>query len=118
MVGFVNSTRINKIMQQSSIIVIPSIWSEPFGLVAAEAMSNGIAIISSNVGGLKEIIGKNGILIDNIDSKKISNFLIDFITNEKLLENYKKKSWNNFNLNSKKISLVLDRYRKSLFLKN
>ena len=37
-------------MQESSIIVIPSIWNEPFGLVAAEAMSNGLAIISSKVG--------------------------------------------------------------------
>ena len=84
-------------MQESSIIVIPSIWNEPFGLVAAEAMSNGIAIISSNKGGLKEIIGKNGILINNINSKKISNELMNLISNDKLLKKVSKKSWNNFN---------------------
>ena len=118
MIGFVNATRINKIMQESSIIVIPSIWNEPFGLVAAEAMSNGLAIISSNVGGLPEIIGKNGILINDIDAKKISNSLMNLMTNDKLLEKYQKKSWNNFNLHSQKISLVLDSFRKSLFLKD
>ena len=50
MLGFVGPTSLNKIMQKSSIIVIPSVWQEPFGLVAAEAMSNGIAIISSKMG--------------------------------------------------------------------
>ena len=50
-------------MKSASIIVIPSLWQEPFGLVAAEAMSNGICIIASKVGGIPEIIKKNGILI-------------------------------------------------------
>ena len=43
-------------MKTASIIVIPSIGEEPFGLVAAEAMSNGICIIASKVGGIPEII--------------------------------------------------------------
>lgn len=36
--------------------VVPSIWDEPFGNVAAEAMMRGTAVIASNVGGLAEII--------------------------------------------------------------
>ena len=46
-------------MKSASIVVIPSIWEEPFGLVAAEAMSNGACIIASKVGGIPEIIKKN-----------------------------------------------------------
>ena len=42
-------------MKTASIIVIPSVWEEPFGLVAAEAMSNGIGIIASDIGGITEI---------------------------------------------------------------
>ena len=42
-------------MEKASIIIIPSKWEEPFGLVVAEAMSNGLAIISSKVGGIPEI---------------------------------------------------------------
>ena len=49
MLGFVNSEDLRHIMSETSIIVIPR-WNEPFGLVAAEAMSNGIAIVSSNSG--------------------------------------------------------------------
>ena len=75
MIGFINSKKLNKIMSDASVIVIPSVWNEPFGLVAAEAMSNGIAVISSSSGGLPEIVQDNGILINNINSKKIAKQL-------------------------------------------
>ena len=88
-------------MEKSSIIVIPSIWEEPFGLVAAEAMSNGIAIISSNKGGLKEIIGRNGILLIILMLKNISLELKRLMSNKITLKNFK-KSWNNFTLILKK----------------
>ena len=111
MLGFVNKTNLNKIMKRSSIIVIPSIWEEPFGLVAAEAMSYGTAIIASNVGGLPEIIGNNGILIKKINSKVISEKLNLLLSDKKILREYQKKSWDNFNLDSRKISKILDKHR-------
>ena len=37
--------------------VVPSVWAEPFGLVAAEAMMRGTAVVVSNSGGLPEVIG-------------------------------------------------------------
>ena len=47
------------------IILIPSIWQEPFSRVAIEAMAAGKPIIESNVGGLKDIIKKTfGYLIE------------------------------------------------------
>jgi glycosyltransferase involved in cell wall biosynthesis len=36
--------------------VVPSLWAEPFGLVAAEAMMRGTAVIASQTGGLGEIV--------------------------------------------------------------
>ena len=118
MIGFINSTNLNQIFSKSSIIVIPSTWQEPFGLVAAEAMSHGTAIVASNVGGLPEIIKKHGILINNINSVKISDNLKKLLNNQNLLMSYQKKSWNNFILNSKRVSIILDKHRKKLFFKN
>ena len=69
--GFIDQEKLHEIMKKSSIIVIPSIWKEPFGLVAAEAMSYGTAIIASKVGGLPEIIGENGLLISDLNVDKI-----------------------------------------------
>ena len=115
MIGFINSRKLNKIMSETSVIVIPSVWNEPFGLVAAEAMSSGVALISSNTGGLPEIIRNNGLLINKINSKKIVTQLKKVILDTSLLNELQKKSWKNFSFDSKKISSDLDDYRKKLF---
>ena len=102
-------------MKTASIIVIPSIWEEPFGLVAAEAMSNGISIIASKVGGMPEIIGDNGVLIENINYKKLRKNLIELLKDNSLRESYQKKAWKNFKLSSALSSKILDDYRRIIF---
>ena len=42
-------------VERSWVQVVPSRWAEPFGLVAAEAMMRGTALIVSDSGGLREI---------------------------------------------------------------
>lgn len=39
------------------LVVVPSVWAEPFGLVAAEAMSYGRPVLVSDAGALTEIVG-------------------------------------------------------------
>jgi glycosyltransferase involved in cell wall biosynthesis len=45
--------------------VVPSVWAEPFGLVAIEAMAAGVPVIASATGGLVEIVahGRTGLLV-------------------------------------------------------
>ena len=47
------------------VLVVPSIWHEPFGLVVPETMSTGRPVIASRVGGLRELIedGVDGLLV-------------------------------------------------------
>ena len=61
-VGFVSDAA--EIMSLMDVVVIPSIW-EPFGMVAAEAMSVGRAVVVSRVGGLPEVVedGESGLLV-------------------------------------------------------
>ena len=113
--GFKNQEFVEEKMKTSSIIVIPSIWEEPFGLVAAEAMSNGISIIASKVGGIPEIIGDNGILIENINYQKLKKNLTELLQNRPLRERYQQKSWENFKLSSALSSRKLDVYRRTIF---
>ena len=47
-------------MSIADIIAIPSQKHESFGLTAIEAMSYGIPIVATNIGGLPETIGDNG----------------------------------------------------------
>ena len=110
--GFKNQEFVEEKMKRASIVVIPSIWEEPFGLVAAEAMSNGACIIASKVGGIPEIIKDNGILIDNITLKKLSSKIDFLIKNKKIRESYQRKAWENFKLSSEKSSQKLDHFRE------
>ena len=43
------------------VVVFPSIWEEPFGLVMLEAMASGTCLIASNVGGIPEVV------VDQVD---------------------------------------------------
>ena len=50
---------------QADLVVVPSIWPEPFGIVAAEAMASARPVVASQVGGLQHIVehGKTGLLV-------------------------------------------------------
>jgi glycosyltransferase involved in cell wall biosynthesis len=50
-----------KFFLNSDILLVPSLWEEPFGIVALEAMANGLPVIASDRGGLGEIIKNNEI---------------------------------------------------------
>lgn len=113
--GFQDNRFVQEKMKSASIIVIPSLWQEPFGLVAAEAMSNGTCIIASRVGGIPEIIEGNGILINNINHKKLSAKIDNLIQDDNLRKNYQKKAWKNFRFSSVVSSKRLDHFRKIIF---
>ncbi len=51
-------------MQRAAIVVVPSRWDEPFGLVALEAMACGAALICSPRGGLPEVAGETAVYAD------------------------------------------------------
>lgn len=57
-----------KFMADSKVMVLPSKW-EGFGLVAMEAMSLGVPVVCTEVGGLKDFIidGENGFVCRSID---------------------------------------------------
>ena len=113
--GYQDNRFVQEKMKDASILVIPSLWQEPFGLVAAEAMSNGACIIASRVGGIPEIIESNGILINNINHKKLSETINNVIKNDNLRKDYQRKAWKNFSFSSVTSSKRLDHFRKIIF---
>jgi glycosyltransferase involved in cell wall biosynthesis len=46
--------------QVSRIVLVPSLWRESFGRVAAEAISNGLPVLASDRGALPEALGEAG----------------------------------------------------------
>ncbi len=79
--GFVDD--IHSYFAKADIALAPSRWSEPFGLTILEAISQGLAIISTNQGGPTEIIenGVNGILVAPENPRELADAI------QKLIEN-------------------------------
>jgi glycosyltransferase involved in cell wall biosynthesis len=48
----------------TKLLVMPSLWNESFGLIAAEGMINGIPLLASNRGALPETVGDASFLFD------------------------------------------------------
>lgn len=59
-VGWLNRIQLASFYEKARFVVVPSIWSEVFGMVAIEAMSYGLPVVASRLGGLAEIV-KDGI---------------------------------------------------------
>lgn len=58
----------------AAAVVVPSLWFETFGLVAAEAMSHGVPVIGSRIGALAELIddGVDGLLFEPGDAEGLA----------------------------------------------
>lgn len=60
---------------RSDIMLVPSLWTEPFGLVVAEAMARELPVIASHAGGPAEMIthGVDGLLVKPGDERALAN---------------------------------------------
>jgi glycosyltransferase involved in cell wall biosynthesis len=52
-------------MNRHRVLVVPSLWAEPFGIVALEGIACGCWVIGSEQGGLKDAIGSHGVTFLN-----------------------------------------------------
>lgn len=74
---------IAQIYRDSDLLLVPSQWDEPFGLINIEAGAAGLAVIATRVGGIPECIddGRTGFLVDRNDSATMVRHTRDLIGN-------------------------------------
>jgi glycosyltransferase involved in cell wall biosynthesis len=73
-------------MKHIDIVVVPSIFEEPFGRVNIEAMAAGKPVIASRVGGIPEVVEDhvNGLLVPKGDTDALAKAMIKLIDNGEL----------------------------------
>ncbi len=88
-VGHLSYDEIDLLYTEADLVVVPSIWGEPLGAVAAEALRNGSAVIASNVGGIDTwvIHEETGLLVQPNDINALSQAITKLLLDENLRRN-------------------------------
>ena len=62
--GWCQDPKVRELLGSSDLLVVPSLWPEPFGLVGLEAARLGVPVVAFDVGGVREWLkeGVNGFL--------------------------------------------------------
>ncbi len=70
-VGWLTPEDLAQLYREVDICVVPSVWPEPFGIVALEAMASAKPVIVTKVGGLQKVLenDKEGFIVEpqNVD---------------------------------------------------
>ncbi len=92
--GRIDRKGIEELFRRSSIVVMPSVWVEAFGLVGIEAMSVGRPVVASHIGGIPDwlVDGETGYLVPPGDHTELSGAIIKLLSNPELFRVMMKKA--------------------------
>lgn len=84
--GHLPQANTSAIIRQGWCLCVPSLWKEPFGMIAAEAQMLGIPVVASGTGGLVEVIedGITGYLVPPGNINALTERLQLIISNKNL----------------------------------
>jgi glycosyltransferase involved in cell wall biosynthesis len=87
-VGELAYTDLAKKYHAADVLVYPSVWNEPFGLPAVEAMACGLPVVATRSGGLQEIVedGVTGLLVKRADVDDLARALITLLSDASMRE--------------------------------
>jgi glycogen synthase len=90
------------------ILVVPSVWQEPFGVVALEGSSCGCVVVASDAGGLKEAVGSCGLTFTSGSANALAVCLEELLRNPERLGEFRSRAAEHLSMHSREY--VADRY--------
>lgn len=87
--------------QRCRFAVFPSVWAEPFGIVAIEAMSYKKAVIATKIGGLADIVvdRETGMLVPPNNPKALCEAMTYLLENPEIAERMGQKGYKRWKQN-------------------
>jgi len=71
--------------QRATLFASPSIFEEPFGLVNAEAMACATPVVGASRGGIPEVLGNAGVLVDPENIEEFAEILSMLLGNQEYI---------------------------------
>lgn len=86
--GPVRREELPVVYQAHDIMIVPSTWDEPFGIILLEAMASGLAVVGTATGGSAEILQNevNGLVFPRGDVAACAACLLKLLENPDLYE--------------------------------
>lgn len=78
-----------RMLNAHRILVVPSRWQEPFGIVALEGIACGCVVVGSQGGGLRDAIGRCGVTFPNGDAAALTGALANVLSSADELDAYR-----------------------------
>jgi glycosyltransferase involved in cell wall biosynthesis len=88
--GYIVGDNLSPLFAQADFFVMPSLY-EGFGTTVLEALVTGVPVISSNVSSIPEIAGDAAKLVNPLDTKEITEAMLEFSQNEELKDSLREK---------------------------
>lgn len=82
-VGWTSPERVPALINESTAVIVPSRWEEPFCLVAVEAALMKRPVVGTRVGGLPEVVvdGETGLIVPKDDPRAIDHAVSELLEN-------------------------------------
>jgi len=80
------------LLNHHRLLVVPSRWEEPFGIVALEAMACGCVPVVARAGGLPEAVGEAGVTFGKEDPRSLAECLKSLLGDEPRLEELRRRA--------------------------
>jgi glycosyltransferase involved in cell wall biosynthesis len=80
-------------MDRTSVFIFPSLWPETLGIVGVEALSRGVPVVASDVGGVREWChdGETGYVVPPKDAAAIADRVQRLIGDDQILKTFGKR---------------------------
>lgn len=79
---------LNRYYNRATILAVPSIWAEAFGIVSLEGISCGCVVVGSHSGGLVEAIGPCGMTFETGNASQMAECLKTLLTSPEARQKY------------------------------
>jgi glycosyltransferase involved in cell wall biosynthesis len=102
--GWLSAEQVCGLLNSARALIFPSVWHEPAGFVALEAMAHARPVIASRVGGIPEMVldQVNGLLVEPNDvealANRIEHLALDWNLAKKMGETGRKQTIEHFTL--------------------
>ncbi|MCZ6598240.1 MAG: glycosyltransferase family 4 protein [Planctomycetota bacterium] len=88
--GWLDPDAVETLYERATVVVCPSVWDEPFGLVGLESMAHGKPVVAFRVGGIPDWLadGETGLLVARKDTDGMAQAIDRLLGDRDLAHRY------------------------------